>query len=115
MLATHGGVHGAAGGLPVERVHDILHRDAATNFRTFGPKSGGGAKVMVDSKDVGGKLTKADFAYRHDCAACRMTKMTAPWVRQKAVGYSADGNAMMALERVIICEECYACQAGVHT
>ena len=48
MLATHG----AAGGLPVERMHDILHRDAATNFRTFGPKSGGGAKVMVDGKDV---------------------------------------------------------------
>ena len=53
---------GQTGGLPVERVHDILHRDAATNFRTFGPKSGGGAKVMVDGKDVGGRLTKADFA-----------------------------------------------------
>jgi len=109
MLATHG----ATGGLPVERVHDILHRDAATNFRTFGPKSGGGAKVMVDGKDVGSRLTKADFAVPHACAACRMTKMTAPWVRQKAVGYSADGNAMMALERVIICEDCYACQPGV--
>ena len=111
MLATHG----ANGGLPVERVHDILHRDAATNFRTFGPKSGGGAKVMVDGKDVGSKLTKSDFVYRHDCAACRMTKMTAPWVRQKAAGYTADSSAQMVLERVIICEECYACQSGVHT
>ena len=109
MLATHG----ASGGLPVERVHDILHRDATTNFRTFGPKAGGGAKVMVDGKDVGSKLTKADFVYRHDCAACRMTKMTAPWVRQKAAGYTADGSAQMVLERVIICEDCYACQAGV--
>jgi hypothetical protein len=109
MLATHG----AAGGLPVERVHDILHRDATTNFCTFGPKSGGGAKVMVDGKDVGSKLTKSDFICRHDCAACRMTKMTAPWVRQKAAGLTADGSAaQILLERVIICEDCYACQAG---
>jgi len=64
MLATHG----ATGGLPVERVHDILHCDAATNFRTFGPKSGGGAKVMVDGKDVGSRLTKADFAVPPGCA-----------------------------------------------
>ena len=69
---------------------------------------------MVDGKDVGGKLTKADFVHRHDCAACRMTKMTAPWVRQKAAGYTAGGSAQMVLERVIICEECYACQSGVH-
>jgi len=109
MLATHG----ASGGLPVERVHDILHRDAATNFRTFGPKAGGGAKVMVDGKDVGSKLTHADFVHRHDCAACRMTKMTAPWVRQKAAVATADGNVgQLVLERVIICEDCYACQVG---
>ena len=61
MLAAHGGVHGATGGIPVDRVHDILHCDAASNFRTFRPKSGGGAKVMVNSKDVSSKLTKADF------------------------------------------------------
>ena len=109
MLATHG----AHGGLPVERVHDILHRDAATNFRTFGPKSGGGATVMVDGKNVGSKLTKSDFVCRHDCAACRMTKMTAPWVRQKAAGLTADGSAaQILLERVSICEDCYACHAG---
>ena len=109
MLATHG----ANGGLPVERVHDILHRDAATNFRTFGPKSGGGATVMVDGKNVGSKLTKSDFVCRHDCAACRMTKMTAPWVRQKAAGLTADGSAaQILLERVSICEDCYACHAG---
>jgi hypothetical protein len=114
MLAAHRGVHGATGGLPVERVHVILHRDAATNFRTFGPKSGGGARVRVDGKDVGAGLTKADFVHRHDCAACRMTKMTAPWVRQKAAGLTADGSAQMVLEQTIICEECYACQSGVH-
>ena len=109
MLATHG----ANGGLPVERVHDILHRDAATNFRTFGPKSGGGATVMVDGKNVGSRLTKSDFVCRHDCAACRMTKMTAPWVRQKAAGLTADGSAaQILLERVSICEDCYACHAG---
>jgi len=106
-------VHGATGGLPVGRVHDILHRDATTNFRTFGPQAGGGAKVMVDGKDVGSKLTKSDFVNKHDCSVCRMTKTTAPWVRQKAIGYTADGNAQMTLERCIICEECYACQAGV--
>ena len=50
---------------------------------------------------------------RHDCAACRMTKMTAPWVRQKAAGLTADGNVgQLVLERVIICEDCYACQVG---
>ena len=98
MLATHGGVHGAAGGVPVEHMHDILHCDAATNFQTFRPKSSGGARVMVDGKDVRGKLTKADFTYRHNCAACCMTKMMLPWVQQKAVGYTADSNAMMALE-----------------
>ena len=113
MLAAHGGVHGATGGIPVERVHDILHHDAASNFRTFGLKSGGGAKVIVDGNDVSGKLTKADFVHKHDCSACRMTKTTAPWVRQKAAGYTADGNAQMVLERTIICEECYARQSGM--
>ena len=117
MFAAHRGVHGvngATGGLPVERVHDILHRDAATNFRTFGPKSGRGARVIVDGKDVGAGLTKADFVHRHDCAACRMTKMTAPWVQQKAAGFTADSSAQMVLEQTNICEECYACQSGVH-
>ena len=113
MLAARGGVHGATGGIPVERVHDKLHRDAASNFRTFGPKSDGGARVIVDGKDVGGKLTKADFVNKHDCSACRMTKTTAPWVRQKAAGFTADGNTQMVLERTIICEEYYARQSGV--
>ena len=31
MLAAHGGVHGAAGGIPIKRVHDILRCDAASN------------------------------------------------------------------------------------
>ena len=69
---------------------------------------------MVDGKDVGAGLTKADFVHRHDCAACRLTKMTAPWVRQKAAGLTADGSAQMVLERTIICEECCVCQSGVH-
>ena len=73
----------------------------------------GGSKVMVNGKDVGSKLTKADFAVKSDCSVCRMTKTTAPWVRQKAAGYTADGNAQMVLERTIICEECYARQSGV--
>ena len=65
---------------------------------------------MVDGKNVGSKLTKSDFVCRHDCAACRMTKMTAPWVRQKAAGLTADGSAaQILLERVIICEDCYVC------
>ena len=69
--------------------------------------------MMVDGKDVGSKLTHADFVHRHDCAACRMTKMTAPWVRQKAAVATADGNVgQMVLERVIICEDCYACQVS---
>ena len=113
MLAAHGGVHRSTCGILVDRVHDILHYDAASNFRTFGPKSGGGARVIVDGKDVGGKLTKADFVHKQDCSACRMTKTTVPWVRQKAAGYTADGNAQMVLERTIICEECYARQSGV--
>ena len=46
MLAAHGGVHGATGGILIERVHDILHRDAASNFETFGPKSGGAGPLM---------------------------------------------------------------------
>jgi hypothetical protein len=31
-LCEFRGVHGATGGSPVDRVHDILHRDAASNF-----------------------------------------------------------------------------------
>ena len=93
MLATHR----ANGGLPVEHVHDILHCDAAANFCTFRLKSGRGAKVMVDSKDVRSKLTKSDFVCRHDCAACCMTKMTAPWVQQKATRLTADGSAAQIL------------------
>ena len=69
--------------------------------------------MIVDGKDAGGKLTKADFVHKYDCSACRMTKTTAPWVRQKAAGYTADGNAQMVLKRTIICEECYARQSGV--
>ena len=42
-----------------------------------------------------------------------MTKMTAPWVRQKAAAATADGNVgQLVLERVIICEDCYSCQVG---
>ena len=68
---------------------------------------------MVDGRNVGSKLTKSDFVCRHDCAACCMTKMTAPWVRQKAAGLTADGSAaQILLERVIICEDCYVCQTG---
>ena len=59
--------------------------------------------------------SKSNFAIKHDCSACRMTKTTAPWVRQKAAGYTADGNAQMVLERTIICEECYARRAEVRT
>ena len=84
MLAAHGGVHGATSGILVDCVHDILHHDAVSNFRTFRPKSGGGARVIVNSKDVRGKLTKADFVHKHNCLACCMTKMAALWVRQKA-------------------------------
>ena len=68
---------------------------------------------MVNSKDVRAGLTKGDFVHRHDCAACCMTKMTAPWVRQRVAGLTADGSAQMVLERTIICEECYARQSGV--
>ena len=69
--------------------------------------------MTVDGKNVGSKLTKSDFVCRHDCAACRMTKMTAPWVRQKAAGLTADGSAaQILLERFSICEDCYACHAG---
>ena len=73
----------------------------------------GYTKVMVDGKEAGGKLTEADFTVKTDCSVCRMVKTTAPWVQQKATGYSADGNAQMVLERMIICEECYARQSGV--
>ena len=72
-----------------------------------------GTKVMVGGKEVGGKLTKANFAVKTDCSVCHMIKTTVPWVRQKATGYTADGNAQMVLERTIICEECYARQSGV--
>ena len=67
---------------------------------------------MVDGKDVGAKLLKADFAVKHDCSVCRMTM--APWVRQRAAGFTADGNAQIMLERTMICDECYASQSGVH-
>ena len=60
-----------------------------------------------------GILTEDDFIVSTDCSVCHMFKTTAPWVWQKATGYTADGNAQMALERMIICEECYARQSGV--
>ena len=33
--------------------------------------------------------------------------------KMKAAGHTADGNAQMVLEQMIICEECYARQSGV--
>ena len=69
-------------------------------------------RATVDGKDVGGKLTKADFAVKTDSSVCRMTKTTAPWVRQKAAGYTADGNTQMVLKQMIVCEECYSRQSG---
>ena len=68
---------------------------------------------MVDGKEVGDKLTKADFAVKTDCSVCRRIKTTAPWVRQKATGYTAGGNAQMVLKRIIIREECYSRQSCV--
>ena len=93
-------------------MHDILHCDAASNFKTFGPKSGSGVRLIVDGKDVGAKLSKAGFAVKHDWSVCRMMKTTALWVRQRAAGFTADSNAQMVLERTIICEECYSMYAG---
>ena len=68
----------------------------------------GGTKVTVDGREVGSKLTKADFTVKTDCSVCRMVEATAPWVWQRSTGCSADGSAQMVLERTIICEECYA-------
>ena len=115
MLVAHGGVHRATSGILVDQVHDILHHDAASNFWTFGPKSGGGARVIVNGKDVSGKLTKADFVHKHNYSVCHMTKAAVLWVQQKAAGYTAGSNAQMVLEWMIICEECYAHQPGMCT
>ena len=71
--------------------------------------------MIVDSKDVRGKLTKADFVHKHNCSACCMTKTMVLWVQQKAAGYTTDSNAQMVLKWTIICEECYAHQSGVCT
>ena len=90
-------MHRANGGLPVEHMHDILHHDAATNFCTFGLKSGRGATVTVNSKNVRSKLMKSDFVCRHNCAVCHMTKMTALWVQQKAARLTADSSAAQIL------------------
>ena len=64
-------------------------------------------KVMVNGKEVGSKLTKADFAVKADCSVCRMVKTAALWVRQKDSGCTADGSSQIVLERTIICKECY--------
>ena len=68
-----------------------------------------GTKVMVNSKEVSSKLTKADFTVKADCSVCHMVKTTAPWVWQKESGCTADSSSQIVLKWMIICEECYEC------